>query len=108
MYILKFFQNESRPHINSNYQTPVFNPQINAPHFYPGYLNSLHSSSPIPYQHQQASLSQSSTDTTHHNIYSEPEIIQNQFSQLPSYENITSPYQPTQHFPPHYNPQDSN
>ncbi|CAI6356764.1 unnamed protein product [Macrosiphum euphorbiae] len=45
MYVLKFFQNESYPQNNNySYQTPVFNPQNNAPYFYSGYP------SPIPNQ----------------------------------------------------------
>lgn len=108
MYVLKFFQNESRPqNLNYSYPTTVFHQQNNAPYFHPGYLNAFNSSSPISYLHQQASQSQSSIDTLHHNIYSEP-IPANQYSQLqPSSEN--SPlYQPKpQQFPPH-NPHDGN
>ena len=45
MYVLKFFQNESYPQNNNySYQTPVFNPQNNAPYFYSGYP------APIPNQ----------------------------------------------------------
>lgn len=105
MYVLNFFKNESCPQNNYSHPTAVFHQQNNAPYFYPGYLNSLNSSSSISYQYQQASPSQSSIDTLHHNIYSEP-IPANQYSQLPS-ERIP-PYQPKpQQFPPH-NPHDDN
>lgn len=106
MYVLNFFQNESRPqNINYSYPTSVIHQQNNAPYFHPGYLNSFNSS-PISYQHQQASPSLSSIDT-HHNIYSEP-IPANQYSQLPYSENIP-PHQPkpVQQFPLH-NAHDGN
>ncbi|XP_050065211.1 uncharacterized protein LOC126554158 [Aphis gossypii] len=69
VYVLKFFQNESRPqNYNYSYPTAVFQQQNNTPYFHPG-LNSLNSSSPMLYQ--QASQSQSSIDTLHHITYSE-------------------------------------
>jgi len=107
MYVLKFFQNESHLQ-NNNYSyhpTAAFHQQNNTPYFHPG-LNSLNSSSQILYQ--QASPSQSSIDTLHHNITYSESIPANQYTQLQRSSENLPPYQPKpQQFPP-YNIHDKN